>query len=572
MSGEEIARLHYQASEWFESQGLISEAIDHLLKAKDPTRAAWIAEKHRDEEFLADRWYNVNQWLSMLPPDLRKQRPKLLLTNAWIATLQHQLERVPALLEQAETLLRGDQAESSSRGEVAFFHGYYEYFEGQAERSQQHLEEAVTRLSGTKSPFLGEAELMLGLVLTMSGQGDLAIRELESRIDEVDSSEVQLLSRQIASLIFIHLIHGDLEHARVKAQRLEVLAQKSKMSLTAAWASYMLACSHLHAYELEAALSQFTAAYELRYALEPMAALDGLVGRALTQQLLGFDDDALDTVGLLETFVAELNAPHYTSMIHSCRSRIAVLQGDLKTAVEQAHLIGDTPNPGNIFMWLESPPTTRARALIAGGSEESLAEATDLLQTIWNESERCRFTSQMIEVKTLQTLALDKMGHSREAFESLEEVLSLAGPGGYIRPFLEGGRPMEKLLRGFSGNKPANGFIEHILNVFENEGQNEILETSNSQAPHDTSIHTPLNDPPLSPLYEQSLVEPLTNRELDVLELLSKRLQNKEIAEKLNISAMTVKAHLRNIYRKLDVAKRREAIEKVATLGILPSE
>ena len=78
MSGEEIARLHYQASEWFESQGLISEAIDHLLKAKDPTRAAWIAEKHRDEEFLADRWYNVNQWLSMLPPDLRKQRPKLL--------------------------------------------------------------------------------------------------------------------------------------------------------------------------------------------------------------------------------------------------------------------------------------------------------------------------------------------------------------------------------------------------------------------------------------------------------------------------------------------------------------
>ena len=131
---------------------------------------------------------------------------------------------------------------------------------------------------------------------------------------------------------------------------------------------------------------------------------------------------------------------------------------------------------------------------------------------------------------------------------------------------------MEKLLRGFSGSTPVNGFIEHILHLFENEDQNEILETGNSQTPHDESLHTPLTDPPLSPLPQQSLVEPLSHRELDVLELLYKRLQNKEIAEQLNISAMTVKAHLRNIYRKLDVATRREAVEKAATLGITPSK
>lgn len=576
MNDEEITRLHYQASEWFESHGFISEAIDHLLKAKDPTGAARIAETHRDEEFIADRWYNVNQWLLMLPADLYKQRPNLLLTSVWIATMQHQLERVPALLEQAEKLLHGDHAESSSLGEVAFFRGYYEYFEGLAERSREHLEEAVNRLAGKKSSFWGEAELMLGLARDMIGPSDQAIQELESKINEADSSEVHRLSRLIASLVFIHLIHGDLEHARIAAQRLEAVALSSSMRLTAAWTSYMLACSHLHAYELKAALSQFTAAYEQRYVLEPMAAVDGMVGRALAQQLLGYDNDALDTVGLLETFVAELNVPRYNSTVHACHARIAVLQGDLQTAVERAQLISDKPNPGNLFMWLESPPTTRARVLIASGSKENLTEAADVLQTIWNESEKCRFTCQMIEARTLQALALDQMGKSREAFEALEEVLSLAGSRGYIRPFLEGGRPMEKLLRGFTESKTVNGFIEHILHVFENEGRADIHETIDSRASDDSSMHTSshasLSAPSLPSLDQQSLAEPLTHRELDVLELLAKRLQNKEIAEQLNISAITVKTHLRNIYRKLDVATRREAAEKATTLGIMPSK
>ncbi|HBH30833.1 MAG TPA: hypothetical protein DDX81_02865 [Desulfofustis sp.] len=507
----------------------------------------------------------------MLPEEMITQRPKLLLTRAWIANCEHKLERVPALLEQAERLLSGDLEDSSSRGEVAFFHGYYLYFEGQAELSQEYTEEAVARLSGMKSPFLGEAEIVLGLARTMSGQHGLAIRELERKINGADSSEVYLRSRLIASLVFIHLTRADLERARIETQRLEGLAKRADMRLTAAWASYMLACSHLHACELQAALSQFTAAYEQRYVLDTMAVLDGLVGLALTRQLLGFNDDALETVGLLETFVDEQNMPQYRPMVHSCRARIAVLQEDLKTAVEQAQLIDDTPNAANLFIWLESPPTTRARVLIASGSEENLAEAVDLLQTIWDESERCRFACHMIEARTLQVLALDKTGQRREAFEALEEVLSLAGPGGFVRPFLEGGRPMENLLRGFSGTKPTTGFIEHILQMFEDEGRDvEILEPITSQAPEAPPIHTSLTDPPVSSHLQQSLIEPLSHRELDVLELLSKRLQNKEIAEQLNISATTVKTHLRNIYRKLDVATRREATEKAAMLG-LPS-
>jgi LuxR family maltose regulon positive regulatory protein len=569
MSAGEIKRLHQKASEWFESQNLITESIHHALASEDPLRAARIIEENRDEEFIADRWFVVNRWLAMLPADIKHKRPKLLLTEAWIANLQHQIARVPMFLEKAETLLDGHTAEPSLLGELAFLRGYLIYWDGQAKRCRQYNEEAVSKLSGMKSPFLGEAELMLGLARTMEGQAELAVRTLVGRINEVDSSEDQLRSRLIASLVFIHLVCGDLLQARIEAQRLHLVAKKFSMRLTEAWSSYMLGCSYLHKGELKAALPHFTSAYAQRYVLEPIAALDALVGLALTQQLMGLDDKATETAGQLAAFAQELNVPQYMSMVHSCYARIALLQGDLKSADERARMINDMPSAGNLFMWLESPPTTRARVLIALGSKASLVEATDLLQTIRHVSESCRFTCQTIEVTILQALAFDRQGRTEEAMAFLEEALSLAGPGGWIRPFVEGGQPMAELLKRLSGSGHTGDYIEQILNAFESNDQAALADTSDSRALQERSFSKPSTGHFFSSKSIQPLAEPLTHREQDVLELLSGRLQNKEIAEELHISAITVKSHLRNIYQKLGVEKRRQAVEKARGLGIL---
>ena len=569
MSVEEIKRLHLKASEWFESQGLITESVGHALEAEDPVRAAQIIEANRDDEFIADRWFVINRWLTMLPADIKRQRPKLLLTEAWIANMQHQMARVPMLLEQAEALLHDQAVEPSSLGELAFFHGYVIYWDGQAKLCRQYFEEAVSKLSATKSPFLGEAELMLGVARTMEGQAEPAVRALEGRINEVDSSEGQLLSRLIASLVFIHLICGDLARARIEAQRLQLVAKKFSMRLTEAWSSYMLACSYMHTGEFKAALPHFASAYAQRYVLEPMAALDALVGLALTQQFMGLDDKATETAGLLAAFAQELNAPQYMSMVHSCYARIALLQGDLRSADERARMISDMPSAGNLFMWLESPPTTRARVLIAIGSKASLVEATDLLQTIRQVSESCRFTCHTIEVTILQALALDRQGRTEEALALLEEVLSLAGPRGWIRPFVEGGQPMAELLKRLSGSDLTAHYIDQILNAFEYDDQAPLPGTSDSRALQEESFSKPSTGNLFSSKSLQPITEPLTHREQDVLELLSGRLRNKEIAEELHISAITVKSHLRNIYQKLGVEKRRQAVEKARELGIL---
>ena len=331
-SPDKITALHDRASQWFESQELIEESIEHALHGENVERAAEIVEGHRYHAFSADRWYVVDRWINMLPGDIRQKRLKLILTDAWITTLQHNLDRARGLLAQAEPLLQGQTDDPMLSGEYAYLKGYGLYYEGQAESSRQLFEEAVSQLSGKKTPFWGEAELMLGLARCMTGQRKLAISKLKAKIKATDSSENYLLSRLIAGLIFIYLIIGNLLLARAAAQHLMKVAKQHNMRLTEGWSYYFLACSHLHTGELEAASQYFEQASKLRYALEPRAAVDVLAGLALTQQLMGLADKATDSCHRLELFVLEMQTPIYQPVVQSCRSRLTVLGGDLALA------------------------------------------------------------------------------------------------------------------------------------------------------------------------------------------------------------------------------------------------
>jgi LuxR family maltose regulon positive regulatory protein len=555
---KEIATLHSRASEWFESQGLITESIKHALAAGDTKSAADIIERHRDDEFIADRWQVVVRWLAMLPEDIRRERPKLLLTEVWIRNLQHQLGRVPMLLDRAESLLRSPTEDPTVAAEMGFFRGYITYFEGQAERSLQYLEDSVSQLAGTKSPFLGEAELMLGLARCMVGKKDRAVRGLKDRIWEVGPSENYSMSRLIASLVFIHLLWGDLHLARREAQNLQAMSRKHKLGLAEAWSCYFLACTHLHVGELEAASLHFAQAVELRYVLEPRAALDALAGLALTQQFMGLGNEAAESCRRLEEFAQELHERHYLFLAQSCQARLSMLRGDLNSAVEWGWSVDESPVLAELFIWLEVPSITQARVLIAAGSEQSLLNATKLLQPIRDLCEAHRFTCQIIEVAVLQSLALDQLGRADEALHALEEVVALAGPRGWIRPFVEAGPPMADLLKRLQKQSDAVGYIERLLAAFREDERVVVVheELEGTGAPS-TSVNP------------QPLVEPLTNRELEILELLAQRLQNKEIADKLFVSIETVKTHLSNIYQKLQVSNRREADERAKSLGIL---
>jgi len=149
----------------------------------------------------------------------------------------------------------------------------------------------------------------------------------------------------------------------------------------------------------------------------------------------------------------------------------------------------------------------------------------------------------VIEILILQAMALQAQGRMDQALTALDRALSLAEPQGYVRMFIDEGAPMGKLLRQAVARGIALDYVSKLLAALENETKDERRTTE--------------------------LVEPLSERELEVLRFLTTHLSSTEIAEELFISVNTVRSHMKSIYGKLDVHTRREAVARAQDLGLL---
>jgi LuxR family maltose regulon positive regulatory protein len=164
-----------------------------------------------------------------------------------------------------------------------------------------------------------------------------------------------------------------------------------------------------------------------------------------------------------------------------------------------------------------------------------------------------------IDTLALKALFLDMQGDESAAVNALTQSLAIAEPGGFVRPFVDLGSPMADLLKKCIKQNIAVSYIGHILGAFRDENKKAIRNGAMRPAAQTALVGS------------QPLVEQLTVREQEILNLLVGRLSNKEIAAKLFIAPTTVKKHLNNIYGKLGVSNRRQAVEKSEALGILSS-
>jgi LuxR family maltose regulon positive regulatory protein len=181
-------------------------------------------------------------------------------------------------------------------------------------------------------------------------------------------------------------------------------------------------------------------------------------------------------------------------------------------------------------------------------------EALALLEPLLAQFERRNRFDLSIEALTLQAVALASLSRQGEALAALEQALTLAEPGGYARIFLETGPAVARLLPKILAHSPEGrgvspGYVQNLLAAW--------------------GVAQPGRAPEGPPLARQALLDPLTEREMDVLRLLATGMSNPEIADSLVIAVSTVRSHLKNIYSKLDVHKRWDAVQRAEELGLL---
>jgi LuxR family maltose regulon positive regulatory protein len=201
------------------------------------------------------------------------------------------------------------------------------------------------------------------------------------------------------------------------------------------------------------------------------------------------------------------------------------------------------------MVYFYAPPLSIPKVLLAAGTPGGRRMAADCLQRLQEFAESKHHTRIMIEVLALKALLHNANNEQDAALVDLEDSLALAQAGGFIRLYVDLGPAIADLLRRMQNREPFTGYIASILKAFADSSSLAAVSEGNRQ-----------------------LIEPLTGREAEIIDLLAKRYSNKEIAAELVISPATVKRYASNLYKKLNVHNRREAVVAARALGLIPPD
>jgi LuxR family maltose regulon positive regulatory protein len=556
LSEDEIMKLHNSASVWLAGQRSIEEALQHALAADNIARAAQLIEQSRHDFLNSEHWYALERLLNVLPAETESKYAGLLIARAWTLLMRLDLPSIPHLVEEAEHCLAqdssmyGEAEQLSLAGEIDAIRGMWGSWQNMDINSIIKYCDRAKELIPSEHTFArGIAYGHLCNALQFVGQSKTAVRLLNEFITERPSSE------HFSSSVWVSLLYGlfhsaDLNQLQQMSRRLLKLGERHRRTLSIGFAHYFLGWASYSWNELDAAIDHFNVVAHLGYNAHLRALHDSMLGLALAYQAKGVPEHARDTGEAVLAFFLEADIPDFLMETYSFQARLAFLQGDIAAALHWAQTVNLDSVP-RTHLSLEYPILNKARILVAHGTIASLKEATRLIQERLLDAEATHNTRRLIEILPLLAMAKEAQGQTTYALAALERVITLAQPGRAIRPFVDLGPPMARLLYHLADRMEDPTFISQILAAFSD---------------------TPAADM-TGPIFRQTaqakLVEPLSEREQEVLALLGERLSDKEISHLLNISSLTVRKHNQNIYQKLSVNTRKQAVARAKTLGLL---
>jgi LuxR family maltose regulon positive regulatory protein len=553
---KEIASLHTRASGWFADNQLIEEAMTHALAAGDVTGAARLVEVNYRQVINRSQWTRLRRWVELLPESTIQQRPGSLLAQCWCLHRAFKLEATVPFFAAAAELLENPEASAELdideeeqqyllaeinglRSQALFFLGAFEPGLAYAEQSMAQLPEAF--------PYGRSGALLYwALHAHALGKGKAATRRLYETIrgePEASSLAMHLYN----GLCYIHRSSAEFPLMSRAANGYLRFALKASIPESEAFANYQLGVLHYEWNELEKARDHFAAAVSLRYHAHELSLHFSLQGLAQVHLAQGRLEEARDSIAATREFARQTGSHLLLACGRSLHARFLLRQGDLNQA-DRESLAAHASTEAEPMLLLEVPALTRSKVLVARATPKSLQQATALLDELLAHARSTHYAWRQIEILALQALVLAAQGHSGEALSRLEQAVTLARPGRLVRTFVDLGPPMAELLSQLAGRGVATEYLNQLLTAFD--------------------LPTKAEPPVVS--VESEIVEPLTERELEVMVLIAERLTNQEIAQRLVISPNTVKRHASNIYEKLGARNRRQAAVKARSLGILP--
>jgi LuxR family transcriptional regulator, maltose regulon positive regulatory protein len=543
-----VPLLHKRASAWLEQKGFIPEAIQHLIAAHEIGKAADLIERYGPVRW-AESDLSVVQMADSLPREMVIARPKIGLYKVWLLINQGHIDKALPLMNDMARQLGGADLNPGQQWILTIIRLALAFL-GQRAKNLEYDSlpdyQAVEEIPADELILRDAADILYGMTLGRRGEFDRAV---EFSVKSIHRKKISRGTSAIPTLVpflaTIYLFQGRLHSAASLCREyLDPIKEKGIRISTAGNMDVVLGEVLYEWNRLEEAEKHIRDGLQ---ANEPwkniMTDAFGLL--ALTYVLQGKGDyaGARQVVERFETRLQSLSRPvEFAEDYRTLRVRVQLASGDLQQTFQWADQIqlSEDYRLHKEYYWL-----TLARIRLAQGRyaevEEMLA-GMPFLDLAGN-----RITRQ-IECNLLLAAAIAGQQRLPEAFDLLESCLSLAEPEGYIRVFIGTGEHTRELLAAYLRiTAPRHKlYAQKVLGAFSSLGGTAA--------------------PCLQPA---GLVEPLSGRELEVLQLMALGRTNQDIARQLVVASGTVKAHAASIYRKLDAANRTEAVARARQLGIL---
>jgi LuxR family maltose regulon positive regulatory protein len=566
---EQIPTLHLRASEWYEQNGFIDEAIEHALRADDLERAAHLIEEHVDAVWQRGEHTKLRRWLDRLSVELVFSKPQLCILHAWDMFTSGQQDAAEGSLQAAEKALHTstdlatetspierDQPPGTDRmkiqGRAAAIRAFLAFHRGDIEAIYEHSLQALEYLPEHDLIWRNNATVALGDAYSFSGDLVAASR-IRLEAWEASRASGNIYMNLVASMkLAITLRQLGLLHRVIKICQDQLqFANESGLSQTVVVGWLLAIWGEILAEQndLDGAIDKAEKGAELAERGKDVAMI-GWSNLCLMRVLFSRGEmaGAEEIIQKMDNIAREYHVPPWIMNLKvAWQARIWLAQGKLDAASQWVGERG-LDAAGDPTYLHDMEYIALARILIAQGR---LDDPANLLQRLLEAAETGGHTSRVIEILLLQTLALQAGGNTDRAMTPLEQALTLAEPGGFIRIFIDEGPLMAHLLYEALARGIKPDYARRLLAAFPTE---ELEKTD--------SLKTGFPD--------SGLVEPLSEREIEVLQLIAEGLTNPEIAARLFLSLNTIKVHTRNIYAKLSVNNRIQAVARAKSLGILP--
>lgn len=540
---EGVAALHRRASIWYENNNLEIEAFRHAAAANDIERAERLIAGGGMPLHFRGAVAPVLTWLASLPTAVLDARPSLWVTYASALSMTGQTAGVEQKLQAAEAVLQALEPDDKTRnliGHIAAIRALLAASQNQVETIITQSRRALAYLHPDNLPVRTATIWKMGIAYEL--QGDRAAAS-QAYTEAISIS-------QASGNVIIHLSAtiglGNIQAAETKLY-LATETYQRVLHLTGDMPQPIVGEAHLGLarifYEwndLDTAQQHGQQSMELMRQLENndrFLACDVLLARLKLAQ--GDTAAAADVLVRASQTARQHNFAHRLPEIAAVQVSTFLRQGKLAAAVHLAEMY--------------DLPLSQARAYLAQGNPDA---ALSVLAPWREHIETKGWADERLKVLVLQAMIHYAQGEENKAAQQLMDALVLAESGGFIRLFVDEGLPMAQLLvqieakeerQGLSEVKGIKGYIHQLLAAFEPEKDMQS-----------TTFLSP-----------SSLVEPLSERELEVLQLIAQGLSNREIGQRLFLALSTVKGHNRIIFGKLQVKRRTEAVARARELGLL---